>query len=92
MNLIVQIYTDAYNEEIAGDKSFYNDVKVQDVLDEMAQLKTCTWFKQIYCKFTKGQDLLEISLAVRSTVGSHSLGSISNTRSLVEKENNSQLQ
>ena len=85
-------YRDDFQDEIDSDPAYYGDVTEEDMMAELARPKHVPWLKQAYCKYTKGLGSLKISLAVRSAVGSHSLGSISHTNSLVEKENSSQQQ
>ena len=45
------IYTSAFTAEMAGDKNFYNDVTVDEMMREIANPSNKTWFQRAYEKY-----------------------------------------
>ena len=49
------IYKGAFTTVKTGDPDYYDDVSVQDMIDELAKPTHVPWFQQAYDKFVEGQ-------------------------------------
>ena len=50
-----EIYKNAFKQVKEGDPDYYDDVSVQDMMDELAKPKHVPWFQQAYDKYVEGQ-------------------------------------
>ena len=62
------MYKDAFKTVKEGDPDYYNDVEVQDMMDELAQEKHVPWFQQAYDKFVEGQRFASDILVLEHTL------------------------